>query len=633
MAEVKTPLDRISGLLQLRQGKFDFLDLGCSRGGSMDQAKHLFKAKRGLGIDIDKAKIEQAVAAGHDAMVCDINEIPMRAFVRFCTLVHFLEHVPNRKDVGLFIRRAIAVSREFVFIRQPYFDADGYLFRRGLKLFWSDWHGHPNTMSSLDFHTILAPLKNAGAIGDFSIHLRGPITSSAHEAVLPVGTPCDQPQYDPAIHPPKPMDIELDECAFEEIVVFITKPGVEHYSPFGDIKIDRTIFDSSALQKSPDIGSPSARSPNAGSSNELLPGSIAAAASPGISNVPMARRQAPSSSAPPSTPHHESSASPDGRSGSTLGTNNKLDFVIVTFPVEIEMLYLQLKSIERFVDKGTMGRLYIFWNSSTAKTSTYIGDVRAYIAGRPGLRDKTEFLLRDDIFGPDDLFDSNGWRSQQALKIACSRFIREDFAVVLDTKNHFIRSVSYNDFISAEGRPYSHLVNYTRGDPSFLRFLKSCCAYFGTPFDVTLSRAGLPTTTPLTIKKSTMLAMLDLIERREGTDILRAFFSSNDLKETTEFLLYYAFVLKEFGNASNLYDRSSPMAATFFSVSPKNRPGIVDLLGRLDSEEIKVLGIHRKRFRRLGEEEKEKFREIWISSGLFADTVECNRFLAAMQAP
>jgi len=632
MAETKTPLDRSPLLQQLRQGKFDFLDLGCSRGDSMDQAKHLFEAKRGLGIDIDRAKIEQAIAAGHDAMILDIHQLPMRPLVRFSTLIYFLEHVPNRKDVRLYIRHAVAASREFVFIRQHYFDADGYLFRRGLKFFWSDWRGHPNTMSTLDFHSILARMRNAGVIGNFSIHVRNPIKNSAHEAVLPIGAPPDQSRYNPAIHPIKSMDIEFEECAFAEVIVFITKPGIEHYSPFGKIKFDRTFFDSSLSQKQLDVGRPSSWRSNAGSLNEQLPDSISAESSPRFSNVSTARHSPPSSSYP-SASCCESSTPPDELSGQTSRINGKLDFVVVTFPGEIEMLNLQLKSIEKFVDKETMGRLYIFWNSNTGKTSTHIRDVRAYIADRPGLCNKTELLMRDDIFGRNDLFDSNGWRSQQALKIACSRFVREEFAVVLDTKNHFIRSVSYNDFISAKGRPYTHFVNYTRGDPAFLHFLKNSCAYFGTTCDAKSSRAGMPTTTPLTIKKSTMLAMLDLIEHRERTDILTAFFCSNDLKDTTEFLLYYAFVLKEFGRASEVYDQSSPIAVTFFSTSPKSAPGIIHLLRRLDGEEVKVLGIHRERFKRLGEQEKETFRNVWISAGLFADAVECNRFLSTMHAP
>jgi hypothetical protein len=50
-------------------------------------------------------------------------------------------------------------------------------------------------------------------------------------------------------------------------------------------------------------------------------------------------------------------------------------------------------------------------------------------------------------------------------------------------------------------------------------------------------------------------------------------------------------------------------------------------------EDIKMLGIHRARFRRLGEEETKKFKSVWISAGLFADVDECNRFHSSMHAP
>jgi hypothetical protein len=69
------------------------------------------------------------------------------------------------------------------------------------------------------------------------------------------------------------------------------------------------------------------------------------------------------------------------------------------------------------------------------------------------------------------------------------------------------------------------------------------------------------------------------------------------------------------------------------SRSPKSEPGIAALLRRLGDEDIKMLGIHRARFRRLGEEETKKFKSVWISAGLFADVDECNRFHSSMHAP
>ena len=242
-----TAVDEIANqaaLTALQKGAFDFLDFGCSFGGSIVMAKKLFDAEHGLGIDINEKKVEQATAAGHNAIVYDIHNLPRRPLVRFCTMAHFLEHIPSRTDVVAFLRKASDISREFIFIRQPYFDADGYLFQNGLKLYWSDWRGHPNTMTTLDFHSVLTQLRNGEHIGHFSIHVSGPIASSAHTAIHPANSPRDQHHYDPALHPAKPMDVRFAIPVFAEVIVFISKPGTDHYSPFGKVKFDRTIFDS-----------------------------------------------------------------------------------------------------------------------------------------------------------------------------------------------------------------------------------------------------------------------------------------------------------------------------------------------------------------------------------------------------
>ena len=65
---------------------YDFLDFGCSKGGSMEFAQATFGG-RGLGLDIDPAKVAASKAAGFDAAVQDVSyatykwiEVP---FIRF----------------------------------------------------------------------------------------------------------------------------------------------------------------------------------------------------------------------------------------------------------------------------------------------------------------------------------------------------------------------------------------------------------------------------------------------------------------------------------------------------------------------------------------------------------------------
>lgn len=192
-------------LAALYSGRYDFLDFGCSRGGSMELAQALFGEGRGLGLDIDPAKVALAQESGRDAMVADLTRLPLQPNpVRYVILSHFLEHLPGLKAAEQALACAIRAAKDFVFVAQPWFDSDGYLFKRGLKLYWSDWHGHPNRMTSLDFHYLLEAFRKNNLIQGYSIFGYGPIYSSRNGAVHPLASPRNQNKYDAAIHHPKP---------------------------------------------------------------------------------------------------------------------------------------------------------------------------------------------------------------------------------------------------------------------------------------------------------------------------------------------------------------------------------------------------------------------------------------------
>ena len=228
----------------VRAGKFDFLDFGCSHGGSIARSKRYFSGKQGLGIDIDSKKIQSARENGFDVIKYDIHNMPDLKLVRFTVMSHFLEHLPDYGDVQTFITKACQVSREFVFIKQPFFDADGYLFDKGLKLFWSDWHGHPNNMTVLQLYRVLEKLRKQGLFSKFSLHGKVPILSSSAPEVHPLTAAEDQHQYEPQKHPPKPMDIQFDMPIFYETVAFLSMDGADHSRICAQFPTDQTFVES-----------------------------------------------------------------------------------------------------------------------------------------------------------------------------------------------------------------------------------------------------------------------------------------------------------------------------------------------------------------------------------------------------
>lgn len=180
---------------------YDFMDFGASKGGSIDFALRRLGGTRGLGVDLDSNKVKTMLDAGYDCIQADVNKLDFPPdSVRFVTMSHFLEHLSNLRAVKSAVESASRVASDFLFIQGPYFDADEYLRARGLKFYWSDWHGHTCHLTTSKLREILLEL----GLEDHTFMVRGAVEDSSDPRIHPVSSPKDQHAYDPDSHPVKP---------------------------------------------------------------------------------------------------------------------------------------------------------------------------------------------------------------------------------------------------------------------------------------------------------------------------------------------------------------------------------------------------------------------------------------------
>lgn len=173
---------------------YDFLDFGASTGDSMDLAVTHFGGQRGMGVDKDPGKIARMRDLGYHCMAGDITRLDLPAkSVRFVTMNHVLEHLPDLHAVALAIESAARAATDFLFIQGPFFDADDALARHGLKFYWSDWRGHPCHLTTRQLYSLL------------HVHMaRDRVRDSADPCIHPLSSPRDQHAYQIGVHPPKP---------------------------------------------------------------------------------------------------------------------------------------------------------------------------------------------------------------------------------------------------------------------------------------------------------------------------------------------------------------------------------------------------------------------------------------------
>ena len=208
--------------LEVDWSQYDFVDFGCSRGGSIDYCQRRFSARKGLGIDLDPDKVRAARDAGYDAFVADARKVPKNTGVRFVSMLDFLEHLPSLDVVEQIIAVAADAAEDFLFIRHPSFEGEGYLAALGLRQYWWHWSGHTVHICISDYCQIF----DRCGLRQYFIRYRGPILDSHHPTILTVDAPINQGEFDPAVHPSKP-DIEFSEPIWRARDIFVALRSFE----------------------------------------------------------------------------------------------------------------------------------------------------------------------------------------------------------------------------------------------------------------------------------------------------------------------------------------------------------------------------------------------------------------------
>ncbi|MCF8719362.1 hypothetical protein J2S31_000260 [Nitrospina gracilis Nb-211] len=196
---------------------FDFIDFGSSKGGCIEFAKARLGGVRGLGIDIDPKKVKAMRDNGYDCLRDDITASGLSSkSVRFVMMSHILEHLPSLESVQEVISEAARLARDFLFIQGPYFDADNLLEKLGFRFFWSKWTGHRCHLTTSQLRDVLLRLQ----LSDHWMFVRQPVVDSSDPSIHPLGSPVNSLEYNPEIHPPKPL-CTFSPPVFKEMVCYV----------------------------------------------------------------------------------------------------------------------------------------------------------------------------------------------------------------------------------------------------------------------------------------------------------------------------------------------------------------------------------------------------------------------------
>lgn len=101
----------------LKIENFDFCDFGCLKGSLIKFGVDVLGGRCGLGIDIDKRKVEFSIKVGYEVIIGDFCNLDLlEKCVDFCLFSYVLEYLLILNDVKVVIRNVIKIFDKFVFI-------------------------------------------------------------------------------------------------------------------------------------------------------------------------------------------------------------------------------------------------------------------------------------------------------------------------------------------------------------------------------------------------------------------------------------------------------------------------------------------------------------------------------------
>jgi hypothetical protein len=299
-------------------------------------------------------------------------------------------------------------------------------------------------------------------------------------------------------------------------------------------------------------------------------------------------------------------------------TIKPLDIVTVCFPVEINLLRLQARSLRLHFDERSINSISVIVNWPDEEEFEELFET--FVEPEYGhLRDRLKLISHATLVNPR--LKAHGWRRQQALKLLIARLLSADHYLILDAKNHFIRPVSSETFFTDTGR----IAIYLKPPSASLlpRFVASL-RYFDIQ-DPDLTKKTLPTTTPFVMPRRLLMNMLDMIERKEMGPFDNFFLRKN--REVTEFYLWLGFLLRTFGTFEESYEPSKMIAATVFRTWPEQPERWDRVMQQTTKKSVVLLGLHRDALTRLNDMQWDQVTKVWRAAGLLDDDTSARSFM------
>lgn len=280
-----------------------------------------------------------------------------------------------------------------------------------------------------------------------------------------------------------------------------------------------------------------------------------------------------------------------------------IDLITVVFRQELLFLQLQAKSIDLHIDSNYLNKIFVLVNDATDVAEQI--DVTWW--GKHSR--KVQILHRDQVALHPYLLD--GWSSQQLYKLLTATRSEEEWAMCLDAKTWFCKKLEWHKLFDSQGRV--RFKKFKVFEP--FKSAQECVEqFFKIPVPDIIGPGGVP----FMFHVPDIFAMMKEIETVTQGNFYDFFVDKVKYPTgLTEFVLYSAFVTKQYGNLDTLY--SDDQNYIVVNIADFEQSNFDEKLNLMTNEDTFTISIHRRAYKLLTDSQFKKWADIVCRAGLFLD--------------
>lgn len=296
----------------------------------------------------------------------------------------------------------------------------------------------------------------------------------------------------------------------------------------------------------------------------------------------------------------------------------RLGFLSVVFEPEVPLQILQARSFDRHLDPDVADTFVVVDNTAAGLSRSSSERLRRSYGK---FADQVRIVRMKDLA---KMPGRHGWVRQQVAKLLAGRLFEGEHYVALDAKNHLIRRVGAEDFVTETG--YARSGRHPYHEHPLRDRLRSTLDYLGaTPEQIERSLDLFPTTTtPFVLSRPLVGEIL-------GTfDDAQAFASDFQRAGLLEFFFYSGWLEIRGAGFDSLY-RDVPIQCPTVWPKASDDAGVAAATARASEIDAPFFAVHRRSLLHADHAAADALAAFWRSRDLFATEREALDFIADFQ--